>query len=59
MLALLMLVADSVQGGELAQPRHDAFNAMRYGFFIHNVYKLTAPPVGVKLPKKSTGEGHA
>ena len=48
MLALLMLVADSVQGGELAPPRHDAFNAMRYGFFIHNVYKLTAPPVGVK-----------
>jgi hypothetical protein len=42
------LPADCLQGGELAQPKRDAFNAMRYGIFIHNVYKLTAPPVGVK-----------
>jgi hypothetical protein len=48
LLALLMLASRCLQGGELAQPRQDAFKAMRYGFFIHNVYKATAAPVGVK-----------
>jgi hypothetical protein len=32
----------------VAQPNRDAFSAMRYGIFIHNVYKLTAAPVGAE-----------
>ena len=48
MLVLLMLAAGWLRAGEPAQPRRDAFNAMRYGIYIHNVYKLTGAPVGVK-----------
>ncbi len=45
---LLMLAAGWLRAGEPAQSRRDAFSAMRYGIFIHNVYKITGAPVGVK-----------
>ncbi len=43
-----MLLAMGTQAaGEEARSRSDQFASMRYGIFIHNVYKLTGAPQGM------------
>ena len=43
----LLLATSAQAAGEEARSRSDRFASMRYGIFIHNVYKLTGAPKGV------------
>ncbi|MCY2990666.1 MAG: alpha-L-fucosidase [Planctomycetota bacterium] len=47
-LIVLMLAGGVVSAGDQPQSNADKFRSMRYGMFIHNVYKLTGAPPGAK-----------